>query len=97
MTALKSSLPANRNASADKDIRQNSGKTSFEIWQNRKIAVPLHPQFSARAFSSVGLEHLPYKQRVGGSNPSTPTGVVPVASFVGLREFFLSLFFQFLP
>ena len=31
-------------------------------------------RFSAvRAFSSVGLEHLPYKQRVGGSNPSTPT------------------------
>ena len=25
----------------------------------------------ARAFSSAGLEHLPYKQRVGGSNPST--------------------------
>ena len=25
------------------------------------------------AFSSAGLEHLPYKQRVGGSNPSTPT------------------------
>lgn len=24
-------------------------------------------------FSSVGSEHLPYKQRVGGSNPSTPT------------------------
>ena len=30
-----------------------------------------------RAFSSAGLEHLPYKQRVGGSNPSTPTGVFP--------------------
>ena len=29
--------------------------------------------FTKRAFSSVGLEHLPYKQRVGGSNPSTPT------------------------
>ncbi len=27
----------------------------------------------AGAFSSAGLEHLPYKQRVGGSNPSTPT------------------------
>ena len=27
-----------------------------------------------RAFSSAGSEHLPYKQRVGGSNPSTPTG-----------------------
>ncbi|MFM2249785.1 MAG: hypothetical protein RLZZ358_712, partial [Bacteroidota bacterium] len=24
-------------------------------------------------FSSAGSEHLPYKQRVGGSNPSTPT------------------------
>ena len=32
------------------------------------------PDFeNKRAFSSVGLEHLPYKQRVGGSNPSTPT------------------------
>ena len=27
----------------------------------------------SRAFSSAGSEHLPYKQRVGGSNPSTPT------------------------
>ena len=26
-----------------------------------------------RAFSSAGSEHLPYKQGVGGSNPSTPT------------------------
>jgi hypothetical protein len=26
-----------------------------------------------REFSSVGSEHLPYKQRVGGSRPSTPT------------------------
>ena len=30
-------------------------------------------QLSDRAFSSAGSEHLPYKQRVGGSNPSTPT------------------------
>ena len=29
--------------------------------------------FKKRAFSSAGSEHLPYKQRVGGSNPSTPT------------------------
>ena len=28
-----------------------------------------------RAFSSAGSEHLPYKQRVGGSNPSTPTKI----------------------
>ena len=37
----------------------------------------------ARAFSSAGLEHLPYKQRVGGSNPSTPTGVFPRGSVFG--------------
>ena len=29
--------------------------------------------FRERALSSAGLEHLPYKQRVGGSNPSAPT------------------------
>ena len=39
---------------------------------------PLHlslsfQNFNFRAFSSAGSEHLPYKQRVGGSNPSTPT------------------------
>jgi hypothetical protein len=28
-----------------------------------------------REFSSAGSEHLPYKQRVGGSIPSTPTSV----------------------
>ena len=33
-----------------------------------------------RAFSSAGLEHLPYKQRVGGSNPSTPTEEVACVS-----------------
>ena len=26
-----------------------------------------------RELSSAGSEHLPYKQRVGGSNPSAPT------------------------
>ena len=38
----------------------------------RKKVLPLHSQ-TRREFSSAGLEHLPYKQRVGGSNPSTPT------------------------
>ena len=28
-----------------------------------------------REHSSVGSEHLPYKQRVGGSNPSAPTNI----------------------
>ena len=40
-----------------------------------------------RAFSSAGLEHLPYKQRVGGSNPSTPTMVKVFQQM--LRDLFL--------
>jgi hypothetical protein len=36
-----------------------------------KINLYLHSLL--RGFSSAGSEHLPYKQRVGGSNPSTPT------------------------
>ncbi len=39
------------------------------------IAIPIRECSSKKLweFSSAGLEHLPYKQRVGGSNPSTPT------------------------
>ena len=37
-----------------------------------KNVVPLHSQ-SIREHSSVGLEHLPYKQRVRGSTPFAPT------------------------
>ena len=43
----------------------------------------------ARAFSSAGLEHLPYKQRVGGSNPSTPT-TQKSRNLTGLRDFLFS-------
>ena len=32
-------------------------------------------QRTDRVLSSAGSEHLPYKQRVGGSNPSAPTQV----------------------
>src|SRR6476646_12265208 len=39
-----------------------------------------------REFSSAGLEHLPYKQRVGGSIPSTPTEKDPTAAW-GLLYF----------
>ena len=45
--------------------------------------------FIKRAFSSAGSEHLPYKQRVGGSNPSTPT--------LKKTEWFLLSLFHFLP
>ena len=33
------------------------------------------PAYKKRALSSAGLEHLPYKQRVGGSNPSAPVRI----------------------
>ena len=48
-------------------------KNNQENLQKLNILTNFAPQFSKGAFSSAGLEHLPYKQRVGGSNPSTPT------------------------
>lgn len=41
-----------------------------------------------RAISSVGLEHLPYKQGVVGSNPSSPTKIKCK------KLIFLALFFK---
>ncbi len=37
-----------------------------------------HNRRKYRAISSAGSEHLPYKQGVGGSNPSSPTGNQPL-------------------
>ena len=55
-------------------------KSSQNIWWIHKNSVPLQSlkrnkqsNKEIRALSSAGLEHLPYKQRVGGSNPSAPT------------------------
>ena len=44
-----------------------------------------------REHSSVGLEHLPYKQRVGGSTPSAPTRSLTVKA-VRLFLLYLSLY-----
>ena len=44
-----------------------------------------------REFSSVGSEHLPYKQGVTGSNPVTPTNLSH-----NLVAFFMSCFFYIL-
>jgi len=38
--------------------------------------------------SSAGSEHLPYKQRVGGSNPSAPTLIVKLLHNVTAFLFF---------
>ncbi len=47
----------------------------YALFGNKKSVLHLcSPKAQGkREFSSVGSEHLPYKQRVGGSNPSTPT------------------------
>ena len=41
--------------------------------RNRRLRHSLPTSFFSRALSSAGSERLPYKQRVGGSNPSAPT------------------------
>ena len=45
-------------------------KTNFS---EKKLPYLCNAFGNKRVFSSAGSEHLPYKQRVGGSNPSTPT------------------------
>jgi hypothetical protein len=47
-------------------------KLSLKILQGTISPYLCNPKME-REFSSVGLEHLPYKQRVRGSNPRTPT------------------------
>ena len=44
---------------------------------------------TTRALSSAGSERLPYKQRVGGSNPSAPTTPPEGLSFTTDPRFFL--------
>ena len=48
-------------------------KSWLKIWSVRKKCLTLHRFRQERALSSAGSERLPYKQRVGGSNPSAPT------------------------
>jgi hypothetical protein len=55
------------------------------------FAVPKQGKPLKRELSSAGSEHLPYKQRVGGSNPSAPTERQPLTkSFVS--GFFICTF-----
>ena len=58
----------------DTHILLLSGKsnTAFNIFLNKIPRIYLHSLI--REHSSAGLEHLPYKQRVRGSNPCAPTG-----------------------
>ena len=50
-------------------------KKEMETFGHSKKYAYLCIAIKKRALSSAGLEHLPYKQRVGGSNPSAPTKI----------------------
>ena len=64
-------------------------KVAVKFGGNKKCSYLCNRLQEVRAFSSAGLEHLPYKQRVGGSNPSTPTkGCFPVVPILDCRDFF---------
>ena len=63
-------------------------KSCSEIWIVSENPLPLHSLSEMRAFSSAGSEHLPYKQRVGGSNPSTPTKLSFQGSLAQLNRAF---------
>ena len=59
------------------------------VWRKLLTFASLLKNKSIGALSSAGLEHLPYKQRVGGSNPSTPT-TQKSRNLTWLRDFFLA-------
>ncbi len=60
---------------------------SKKIWHCTKRSYLCNPNerkaFTKRELSSAGSEHLPYKQRVDGSNPPAPTKSLAI-----LRGFF---------
>ena len=58
-----------------KQVHSTMTKKSIKICRFEKMNYLCSPKpfLRKREFSSAGSEHLPYKQRVGGSNPSTPT------------------------
>ena len=61
-------------------------KSWRNIWQSRENSLPLHRFWERGALSSAGSERLPYKQRVGGSNPSAPTTQHPLMPSFGPGE-----------
>jgi hypothetical protein len=56
------------------NLNNIENKKHIQIYfENKKTLLTLQRFKSKRVVSSVGSEHLPYKQRVTGSNPVLPT------------------------
>ena len=53
--------------------RDGNGTTFARAFFGRKKKWRIFAVRKTREISSVGLEHLPYKQGVNGSNPLSPT------------------------
>ena len=66
--------------------RKKIPENAFGACGNDLFVLYLHPQTAPRELSSAGSERLPYKQRVGGSNPSAPT--TPTINDLRKRESF---------
>ena len=54
-------------------FEKNFSRKFGELKMMRIFAIPTNNNTGPWEHSSVGSERLPYKQRVGGSNPSAPT------------------------
>ena len=66
---------------------KNNGE-NFWRYQNKPYLCIAFETETLRTFSSAGSERLPYKQRVGGSNPSTSTKqILSVSVFKKARTF----------
>ncbi len=63
-----------KGAVQERTSRKREGEEKFGVCEKRiTFVVPSHFFGKFRELSSAGSERLPYKQRVGGSNPSAPT------------------------
>ena len=86
-------------------MTENPAKIFSFFLRGKRIAVYLHSRFGNSSskqweFSSVGSEHLPYKQRVTGSNPVTPTKKIKPSKpggFFCIMEFYFYILHSKLP
>ena len=62
-------------------------RPQFLIYRSLSNIQGCQPTLNYRSLSSVGSERLPYKQRVGGSNPSATTLGVILLSQIFLQYF----------
>ena len=70
---IKNNIPLSRLSVIVTMVKKATGKIKGKKFCRNNLAPIFAVRIKKREFSSVGLEHLPYKQRVGGSTPSTPT------------------------